>query len=565
MKFYRQILSLLLFFLVLILFSVQDPTAKLVIAGKGVALGWLIFILYEYSISPLVAKKEVLLQKPEESHSKRPTVSGEVQSYYEHLLNWVLESVHSIQENYSSAVYMFDPDSSYYIRQKSDNPIFQEKINTDNQILLSVLNNNQGVTLRRQKVASAWDQIFSNQTWRGSEVVLGVPIKFNGNNTGSLLVYTDHFSKINDRDLSILLKLSQFISLGMIELDKMEKLMVNNYFQSRVTNLFDRLEIKSDETELLDSIKSLCRAFFQYDKLTIAFAIPGNDRAVIKLVDGLHEDADVGMEFSLDNTLHGLPFRKHQILRTNSWFRDYPTLNRFKRGDRVEYNFMSILSVPIDSRETIHGTITLERLKSKLYSETDQQFLEVLAGTIGSIIAWQGEYQQMHMNAIHDGLTSLLNHKAFMDRFEEEVSRAERFDQPMTLVVLDLDKFKSVNDNYGHLYGDYVLKGVADIIAASVRGIDIVGRYGGEEFAVLLVNTDLNHSFTVSQRIVTGIGEKVFSKDGIQLHITISAGIAGFPTHASQVRDLIDKADSAMYQSKAKGGNLVMVHKDDSI
>ncbi len=561
MKFYRQILSLLLFFLVLVLFGAQDPSGKLVIAGKGIALGWLIFILYEYSISPLLSRESELAPLPAEPPSRRPSISGDVQSYYNHLLNWVLDSVQSIEETYTAAVYMYDPDSTNYIIQKSNHSLFQEKIETDNAIVKTVLKHKEGVTLQRQKVQAAWDQMFNQQTWRGSEVVLGVPIQFNGNNSGCLLVYSDHFSKVKDRDLNILGKLSQFVSLGMTELDKMERLMVNNYFQSRVANLFDRLEIKSDETELLESIKSLCRAFFQYDKLTISFALPGYEKAVIKLVDGMHEDAEAGLEFPFDNTLHGLPFRKRQIIRSNTWFRDYPTLDRFKKGDRDEYNFMSILSVPIKSREEIRGTITLERLKSKLYSDMDQQFLEILASTTGSIITWQGEYRQMHMNAIHDGLTGLLNHKAFMDRFEEEVSRAKRFDQPMTLVVLDLDKFKSVNDNHGHLYGDYVLKGVADIIAASVRGIDIVGRYGGEEFAVLLVNTDLSHSVIVSQRIVTGIAEKLFSRDGIQLHITISAGIAGFPTHADQVRDLIAKADSAMYQSKAKGGNRVTVYE----
>jgi len=561
MKFYRQILSLLLFFLVLVLFGVQDPSGKLVIAGKGIALGWLIFILYDYSISPFLTKGAEPLPQPPEPPSKKPTTSGDVQTYYNHLLNWVLDSVQSIEETYMAAVYMYDPDSTNYIIQNSNHSLFQEKIETDNAIVKSVLKHKEGITLQRQKVRSAWDQMFHQQTWRGSEVVLGVPIQFNGNNSGCLLVYSDHFSKVKDRDLNILGKLSQFVSLGMTELDKMERLMVNNYFQSRVANLFDRLEIKSDETELLESIKSLCRAFFQYDKLTISFALPGYEKAVIKLVDGMHEDAEAGLEFSFDNTLHGLPFRKRQVIRTNTWFRDYPTLDRFKKGDRDEYNFMSILSVPIKSRDEIRGTITLERLKSKLYSDMDQQFLEILASTTGSIITWQGEYRQMHMNAIHDGLTGLLNHKAFMDRFEEEVSRAIRFDQPMTLVVLDLDKFKLVNDNYGHLYGDYVLKGVADVIATSVRGIDIVGRYGGEEFAVLLVNTDLSHSIIVSQRIVTGIAEKLFSRDGIQLHITISAGIAEYPTHADQVRDLIAKADSAMYQSKAKGGNRVTVYE----
>ena len=95
------------------------------------------------------------------------------------------------------------------------------------------------------------------------------------------------------------------------------------------------------------------------------------------------------------------------------------------------------------------------------------------------------------MSAIHDGLTGLLNHNAFLKRFDEELSRADRFNQSVGLIVLDIDKFKNINDNYGHLYGDYVLEEVSNIIAQNVRTIDVVGRFGGEEFSVLLVNTNI--------------------------------------------------------------------------
>jgi diguanylate cyclase (GGDEF)-like protein len=130
------------------------------------------------------------------------------------------------------------------------------------------------------------------------------------------------------------------------------------------------------------------------------------------------------------------------------------------------------------------------------------------------------------------------------------------------LIVLDLDKFKTINDTYGHLYGDYVLKEVSKIISENIRTIDVVGRYGGEEFSVLLVNTDIQECEPMAKRIVEKIYQKTFLKDGIASNITVSAGMAGFPSHSDQTKGLIIKADKAMYDTKSNGGNGVTISND---
>jgi diguanylate cyclase (GGDEF)-like protein len=249
------------------------------------------------------------------------------------------------------------------------------------------------------------------------------------------------------------------------------------------------------------------------------------------------------------------------MVNSNTWFDEFPEMNRFNPNDRDTFNFMSVLSIPLRSNGEAVGAISLERLKSKKYTDTDARLFELLCGTVSSILNWQQEYNRVHESSIHDGLTGLLNHKAFLDRFDEEVSRAGRFNHMLGLVILDLDKFKSINDSYGHLYGDYVLEEVSSIIKENVRAIDVVGRYGGEEFAVLLVNTDIQQCIPLAERIVRKISEKTFLKNGIAVNVTISAGMAGFPIHADQVRELISKADKAMYETKRIGGNSVTISK----
>ena len=528
---------------------------------KGIAMGGLVVTFISFAF-PQFFKKDNIVDdnsKSPQSNINDPSFSSAVKSHYNRLLLQVLNLVKIVNPDFSAAIYMIDIENDGFTCQEKTLPDFSDFIENKNEIISAIVKISNPSIVKKNKRNEGWENILGTKTWRGSESLLGFPILYSGNVVGFLLVYMDHFSSIQNRDQDIIEKLSQFVSHGMEDLEQMESLMVDNYFNTRIANLFDQLEVKSDESELFQSIRVLCRAFFQYDKLTIVLSAEDKNKGTIKLVDGLHDDIDEGEEFHIQNTLHGLVIQDGKTICSNAWFEDFPEMNRFKPGDNRDFNFMSVLSVPLKSNNETIGAITMERLKSRIYSDSDVRLLELLCGTVSSILKWQQEYKKVHLTSIHDGLTGLLNHKAFLDRFEEEISRAGRFNQMLGLVVLDLDKFKLVNDNYGHLYGDYVLREVAKVINENVRVIDIVGRYGGEEFAVLLVNTDIKECLPLAQRIVKSIAEKTFLEGGIAVKITISAGMAGFPHHAEKVRSLIAKADKAMYETKAQGGNDVTI------
>ena len=528
---------------------------------KGIAIGGLAMVFIAYAFPSILKfnSDENNDEDKQKSAESEFGLSSVVKSHYERLLTQVVNLVSAVNPAYSTGVYMLDKEGQGYTRQDSSENDLSSFITEKNSIVAEIIHQNKPVILKKNKHHEGWAEILGERSWRGSETILGFPISFSGHIVGAMLVFTDHFSSINDQDIHIIEKLGEIITHGMTDLEQMESLMVDNYFNSRVTNLFDQLEVKSDQSELFESIRGLCRAFFQYDKLTITMVDSDQSTAKIKLVDGLHDDADEGQSFNMINTLHGLAVQENRIIHSNTWFDEFPEMNRFNPNDRDTFNFMSVLSVPLRSNGEAVGAISLERLKSKKYTDTDARLFELLCGTVSSILNWQQEYNRVHESSIHDGLTGLLNHKAFLDRFDEEVSRAGRFNHMLGLVILDLDKFKSINDSYGHLYGDYVLEEVSSIIKENVRAIDVVGRYGGEEFAVLLVNTDIQQCIPLAERIVRKISEKTFLKNGIAVNITISAGMAGFPIHADQVRELISKADKAMYETKRIGGNSVTI------
>lgn len=154
-----------------------------------------------------------------------------------------------------------------------------------------------------------------------------------------------------------------------------------------------------------------------------------------------------------------------------------------------------------------------------------------------------------------DGLTMLYNHSYFKDKLKDEMVRSERYNNCFTVALFDLDFFKKVNDHYGHVKGDEVLKAFANIIKDSVRNTDIAARYGGEEFAILFTETDMEDSVTVVERIRTELANTVFSSDSDCFKVTFSSGVTPYDKRYKDAEYMVSIADKALYISKSEGRN----------
>ena len=165
--------------------------------------------------------------------------------------------------------------------------------------------------------------------------------------------------------------------------------------------------------------------------------------------------------------------------------------------------------------------------------------------------------KKLSSEAMHDGMTGLLNHRYFEKRLNEEIERSERYQQNFSLLFLDLDKFKRINDTYGHQFGDHVLKQTSKIIQKSVRNIDVVSRYGGEEFSVILVNANRNDAHKTAERIRKEIEFNEFIDGDVIEKLTISIGIGIYPTDANNFNGIISFSDRKMYKAKNDGRNCI--------
>ncbi len=205
------------------------------------------------------------------------------------------------------------------------------------------------------------------------------------------------------------------------------------------------------------------------------------------------------------------------------------------------------------------GNVSMESLVSVLPPDSS----DLVSWEKGGIVIGQlalglrrvSFYRQVQELAIHDGLTGLLVRRHFRERLEEEVSRALRHGSSLVFLMVDLDHFKRVNDTYGHLVGDVVLREVSRMIQRSIREVDLVGRYGGEEFGVVLPEADRALGIQIAERIREAIQKtSIFAYDE-KISCTVSIGVALCPEDAPTADQLIDLADRAMYQAKAEGRN----------
>lgn len=556
----RQLAITVILVLSFILFIFPAPTGSIFTVVKIFVFISVLVLLYQFNIDPSTKKDRSINVVGNTPNTNN--INKELEENYDSLLELIFNMIISLNPDYKCATYMLSTNLNTMVLQKSTSNDFPEQIVQDNPLIVKIINLDAPSLIQQNEEKNAWTNLFGDKSWRGSECMMGIRLKYNDRLGGCLLLMADHFKTVNDRDKNILSYLGKYLSAGISKLQRIEKLLGDKDFRIRISRLFNQLNISSKENELLDEVKELCRAYLRYDKLTITFPKSNSSSATVKMIDGFNEDSKLGDIIEIDNTLHGLPYKLGETINSSNWIEEYPVKGRFIQGDIQQYNFNSILSIPIKYDKDILGVISIERLEESVFSEKDVQFLELLTDTIGSILTWKNEYKKMYKSAIHDGLTDLLNHKAYKERLNEELSRAKRFKQSLVLLILDLDKFKRINDTYGHLYGDYVLTEVSAILKDSVRNIDICARYGGEEFAIVLVNTDVENARPVAERIIEKVSEFHFNKDGIEENMTISAGMSEYPNHSIEMKKLIAHADLAMYEVKKNGGNAVIAHGD---
>jgi len=256
---------------------------------------------------------------------------------------------------------------------------------------------------------------------------------------------------------------------------------------------------------------------------------------------------------------HKKPLIVNDVQHDDRFYRDIDLTTKFVTR--------SILCAPILFKGKLLAVIEiLNKLEFQPFRQKDLSTISSLLDTAAIAIENAQLFNQAEELAITDDLTSLFNTRFLNQVLESEIARARRYKSEVSFIFMDLDYFKLVNDNYGHMIGREALKEVAQLMKNSFRETDLVARYGGDEFVLVLPETGTEETFKLAERLRMKLEEHVFlEKFGFKVHLTASIGVATYPVHAKNKDELILMADKAMFQAKGDCRNMVYIaSKEDS-
>ena len=363
----------------------------------------------------------------------------------------------------------------------------------------------------------------------------------------------------------LLILASHWISESLKNLSIINQITTEKSEFSAFYRLSKRISSSLKLEEILDIAINSCKEIVDYD---IAAFIFKENQESLKVVSaqGFKAAELINKSFQAKDSIAGWVIKYGKSLL-------FPDIQTHKKNIIIfpgtSLPIRSLICLPLPIQDDVLGAFVMASNKNNFFSPYETKIFEVIATHAATAISNAKIYQQMEQMATTDGLTGLLNHKCFQERLAAELERAERYKERVSLLLVDIDHFKQVNDTYGHPAGDKILKDVSNILASSIRrGIDVAARYGGEEFALILVNTDGKGAFDTAERMRRVIEQSKFDIGSTCIKITSSIGIAVFPYDAGYLdqggnqRLLISKADSTLYLAKKEGRNKTYLYKD---
>lgn len=315
--------------------------------------------------------------------------------------------------------------------------------------------------------------------------------------------------------------------------------------QRAVQRVGETLRSTHDMGRILDSILKTAVDAIDADAATLWKFTPTRDELQPVMATGV--DIDELQRLGIGEGVIGLVAERGITI-------SLPGADGGPRPARTEPQLPVSIAIPLYSQDRIAGVIAVYRREEKAFTRKDLDTVAFLAEQGGVAIENVQLHEEAQRLSLTDGLTSVYNRRYYQMQFRQVMATAVRFDRPFSVLMLDLDHFKEINDSHGHQRGDSILIEFAQRVSKTLREVDTFARYGGEEFICLLPETDVDGAATAAEKIMDAIRVDVFGGVGeTPVQLTVSIGIACYPQHGDSYRGLVDAADRALYAAKQAG------------
>ena len=377
----------------------------------------------------------------------------------------------------------------------------------------------------------------------------GVPIHFSDGALGVLAAGDfDRENTINQEQFALMQVLADEVASAIENARLFQKERRRSSHLALLNELAQKAASVLNPNELLDSICGEVRSAFDRDLARIEVVDPQKNELIVEAQAGYGAEL-LGRRIRYGEGLSGTAATSREPVLANSVLRDL-------RYVALHPGVRSALSLPLRYRDDLLGVLSLESLREHSFSQQDVLTLQSLADQLAIALHNARAYQSALDQAITDGLTGLKTHRYFMEALDGEWRRSIRTGRPFSVIMMDLDGFKRVNDHGGHLEGDKVLAAVAVLLDARARQSNVVARYGGDEFALLMPETNTEQAEILAERLRAALEADHF----LRAHgVTASFGIATFPDHGPTQGEILRVADSGMYLAKHLNGDCVKV------
>lgn len=385
--------------------------------------------------------------------------------------------------------------------------------------------------------------------------LLAIPLLDNEDLEGLICVDALKEHAFTDKEEGLLQLLAKEIGYQLKNMRDKQIIHTRTHELSSILEISKALNTRLDLMHRLETMADKAKEILEYDCCFIVLIDEKETHGTIKVARGYDGTGIIDKTFKASEGLINIILKNRHFLMFSSIERKKKSMDIFPKECNITWKAKSFLGIPMMNEERVIGIFILTSQKDNAFNGYDQHIMSIVCSHAAVSISDAYLHAQVEALATTDGLTGISNHRRFQERLSAEFDRIARHPEPISLILMDLDHFKMINDNFGHPVGDLVLKKIANILLKMTRTIDTVARYGGEEFVLLLLNTDKKQAIQMAERIRKTVETTKFEFDGKKIPVTLSLGMAATPLDTKNKKELIELADKALYHSKHSGRN----------